>query len=109
MMSNLLKKVWESVSTRSNSSRNNLNSTSNWNYAGLSHISLSDQMYSSSTEEFDRIPLDIFMRIVKLLAPKEVAMLTAVCKSWKLIVSDNRLWVSYLQNQHLPCRDLQCG
>ncbi|KAL4572646.1 hypothetical protein LXL04_019428 [Taraxacum kok-saghyz] len=64
-------------------------------------------MYSSSTGEFDRIPLDIFMRIVKLLAPKEVAMLTAVCKSWKLIVSDNRLWVSYLQNQHLPCRDLQ--
>ncbi|KAL7600282.1 actin-related protein 8 [Lactuca sativa] len=104
-MSNLLKKVWESVSTRSNS--NSSRSNANWNYAGPSHVCLSsdqnDQMnYWSSTGEFDRIPMDIFMQILKLLAPKEVAMLTAVCKSWKLIVSDNRLWVSYLQNQHVP-------
>ncbi|KAI3492933.1 hypothetical protein L1887_42428 [Cichorium endivia] len=103
-MSNLLKKVWESVSNRSNSGRYNSNSSSNFNYAGSSHVSISDQimMCSSSTGEFDRIPIDIFMQILKLLAPKEVAMLTAVCKSWKLIVSDNRLWVFYFQNQHVP-------
>lgn len=101
-MSNLLKKVWESVSTRSNSSRNNANSSSDSNYAGPSHVTLSDQMYSSSTTgEFDKIPMDIFMQIIRLLVPKEVAMLTAVCKSWNLILSDNRLWVSYFQNQHV--------
>ncbi|KAI3717946.1 hypothetical protein L1987_69892 [Smallanthus sonchifolius] len=98
-MSNLLRKVWESVSTRSNSSKFSSNSFSN-----SSHVSLSDQIFmcSSSTGEFDRIPLDVFMQIVKLLQPNEVARLTAVCKSWRLIVSDNKLWVYYLQNQHVP-------
>ncbi|KAK9080720.1 hypothetical protein SSX86_000478 [Deinandra increscens subsp. villosa] len=106
-MSNLLKIVWESVSTRSNSSNYTPNSSSNLSDAGScsSQVTLSDPaviMRSSSAGEFDRIPLDVFMQIVKLLEPKEVARLTSVCKSWKLIVSDNKLWVYYLQNQHVP-------
>ncbi|KAK1435568.1 hypothetical protein QVD17_01334 [Tagetes erecta] len=103
-MSNLLKKVWESVSNRSNSIKHTPNSISNTSYTASSHASLSDQiiMCSSSTGEFDRIPLDVFMQIVKLLQPNEVARLSAVCKLWKLIVSDNKLWMYYLQNQHVP-------
>ncbi|KAL8255125.1 hypothetical protein R6Q59_033346 [Mikania micrantha] len=62
----------------------------------------SDQIMVSSAGEFDRIPLDVFMQILKLLGPKEAAKLTVVCKSWKLIVSDNMLWISYLQNQQDP-------
>ncbi|KAI3673922.1 hypothetical protein L6452_40053 [Arctium lappa] len=106
IMSNLFKKVWESVSTRSsNSSRHsNSSSSSNLSASPHPHVSLSSQIMTttSSTGEFDRIPIDVFLQILKLLRPHEVAKLTAVCKSWKLIVSDNRLWVYYLQNQHVP-------
>ncbi|XP_076919799.1 actin-related protein 8-like isoform X2 [Bidens hawaiensis] len=102
-MSNLLKKVWESVSNRTNSTKNTPNSSSNLSYS-ISHAALSDQimMCSSSTGEFDRIPLDVFMQIVKLLQPNHVARITAVCKLWRLIVSDNKLWMYYLQNQQVP-------
>ncbi|XP_024976564.1 actin-related protein 8 isoform X2 [Cynara cardunculus var. scolymus] len=77
-MSNLFKKVWESVSTRSsNSSRHS--SSSNLSYTGSIHphvsLSNSDQIMttssSSSTGEFDRIPIDVFMQILKLLRPHE--------------------------------------
>ncbi|KAK9072216.1 hypothetical protein SSX86_008648 [Deinandra increscens subsp. villosa] len=100
-MTNLLRKVWGSVSTRANSSKFSPNSFS----TSSSHVSsLSDQiiMCSSSTGEFDRIPLDVFMQIVKLLQPNEVARLAAVCKLWKLIVFDDKLWMYYLQNQLVP-------
>ncbi|KAL6975123.1 Actin-like protein arp8 [Sarracenia purpurea var. burkii] len=56
----------------------------------------------SSTGAFDRIPFDIFIQILKLLGPTESAKLSTVCKSWKLIVSDNRLWIHFLQNQKEP-------
>ncbi|GFS36130.1 hypothetical protein Acr_00g0044250 [Actinidia rufa] len=51
----------------------------------------------SFTGAFDRIPFDIFMQILKILAPKESAKLSAVCKSWKLVVSDNRLWITFFR------------
>lgn len=57
---------------------------------------------NSSTGEFDRIPLDIFIQILKFLGPRESAKLRAVCKSWNFIVSDNRLWIYFLQNQPEP-------
>ncbi|XP_071702455.1 actin-related protein 8-like [Rutidosis leptorrhynchoides] len=101
-MSSVFKKVWESVSIRSHSSKYHSNSSFN---SGLSRVSLSptDQIMTctSSTGEFDRIPIDVLMQILKLLEPEEVARLAAVCKSLRLIVSDNRLWIYYLQNQHV--------
>ncbi|KAA8523493.1 hypothetical protein F0562_009916 [Nyssa sinensis] len=88
-MAMLLRKLWESVSSRSSSSSNS--------FASLDRQQL---MYvQSSTGAFDRIPLDIFMIILKCLGPKEAAKLSVVCKYWKLIVSDNRLWIFFLQNQ----------
>ncbi|KAA8527129.1 hypothetical protein F0562_008642 [Nyssa sinensis] len=88
-MTMLLRKVWESVSSRSSS---NSNSYSSYNRREqMMHV-------QSSTGAFDRLPLDIFMLILKLLGPKEVAKLSVVCKSWKLIVSDNPLWIFFLQN-----------
>ncbi|KVI10277.1 Actin-related protein [Cynara cardunculus var. scolymus] len=100
-MAFLFKKILESANPL-NSSSSTSSSTSN--YSVSSHVSLSDQIIvcSSSTGEFDRIPLDIFMQILKLLGPKEAAKLTVICKSWKLIVSDNMFWISYLQNQQGP-------
>ncbi|XP_004244002.1 actin-related protein 8 [Solanum lycopersicum] len=100
-MAMLLRKVWESVSTRSTSS----NSTST-SISTVNSMDRFDQMMmyiqTASTGEFDRIPLDIFIQILKILGPKESAKLTSVCKSWKYIVSDNRLWIYFLQNHHEP-------
>lgn len=106
-MAFLLKKIIQSAnrfnSTNSSSSSSNLYFTVSNN-----DISESDQIIvcSSSTGEFDRIPLDVFMQILKLLGPKEAAKLTVICKLWKLIVSDNMLWISYLQNHRNDPWDL---
>nr|XP_016442653.1 PREDICTED: actin-related protein 8-like [Nicotiana tabacum] len=98
-MATLFRKVWESVSTRSSS-----NSNSNSNSSANSSDRFQQMMYirTASTGEFDRIPLDIFIQILKILGPKESAKLSSVCKTWKFIVSDNRLWIYFLQNQHEP-------
>lgn len=103
-MAQLLKKVWESISNGWNSSDASSDSLYNLDYRDPVHGSLSDQIIicSSSTGTFDRLPLDLFMQILKLLGPKEAARLTCVCKSWKLMVSDNMLWIYFLQNQQDP-------
>lgn len=97
-MSTLLRKAWESVSGRSASSSSP--SSSGRHHHNHQQQEMMTSMYAqSSTGAFDRVPLDVFMQIVKLLGPKEAARLSAVCKSWKLIVSDNRLWIYFLQNK----------
>ncbi|KAI3708747.1 hypothetical protein L2E82_38164 [Cichorium intybus] len=102
-MAQLLKNVWESISSGWNLSDSSSNSLHNFDYSPV-HGSLSDQIIicSSSTGAFDRLPLDIFMQILKLLGPKEAARLTCVCKSWKFMVSDNMLWIHFLRNQQEP-------
>ncbi|OVA19689.1 F-box domain [Macleaya cordata] len=82
----LLKKVWETVSSLPPS------------FASSS--SERPVLIQSSTGAFDQIPSDIFLQILKFLGPKEAARLSIVCKSWKLLVSDNRLWVFFLQQNH---------
>ncbi|KAE9456515.1 hypothetical protein C3L33_11477, partial [Rhododendron williamsianum] len=102
VMSTLLCKAWESVSGPFGSA---FSSSSSPSSSGRHHHNHQQQemmtsMYAqSSTGAFDRVPLDVFMQIVKLLGTKEAARLSAVCKSWKLIVSDNRLWIYFLQNK----------
>ncbi|KAL8462049.1 hypothetical protein ACS0TY_033215 [Phlomoides rotata] len=101
-MNSLFRKVWETVAHRSGSS-----SGSGYN-PNPNPISEYDRflqmmyMQTSSTGEFDRIPIDIFMQILKILGPREAARLRAVCKSWKFLVSDNRLWIYFLQHQPDP-------
>ncbi|CAM8948666.1 unnamed protein product [Rhodiola kirilowii] len=63
---------------------------------------ISSIVQSSSTGEFDRVPADVFIQIVKFLNPKDAARIAAVCKLWKYLVSDNRLWIYFLQNQKEP-------
>lgn len=84
----LLRKVLASMSNRSlsngdSSERNRLSSSSS---------------SSSSLGAFDQIPSDILMQIVKLLGPKEAAKMSTVSKYWKSLVSDDRLWIFFLQN-----------
>ncbi|VFQ97900.1 unnamed protein product [Cuscuta campestris] len=96
-MASLFRKVWESVSGSSLPSPGS---------KGYRSDGFRQQMCvmpaSSSAGEFDRIPTDIFIVILKLLGPKEAAKLAAVCKLWRFVVSDNRLWVHFLQNQQEP-------
>lgn len=86
----LFRKVWESVSNRSltngdSSVRNRLTNSSS---------------SSSSLGAFDEIPSDILMQILKLVGPKEAAKMSAVSRNWNSLVSDNRLWIFFLQNGH---------
>ncbi|KAG0475007.1 hypothetical protein HPP92_014693 [Vanilla planifolia] len=52
----------------------------------------------SSMGTFDQLPTDVFMQILRLLGPRETARIRAVCWSWKLLASDNMLWVFFLRN-----------
>ncbi|KAL1531155.1 Actin-like protein arp8 [Salvia divinorum] len=95
-MSALIRKIWESMAHRSGS-KSNPNPMSEYD-----HFLQVMYMQSSSTGDFDRIPIDIFMQILKILGPRESARLRAVCYSWKFLVSDNRLWIYFLQHQPDP-------
>lgn len=87
-MATLLRKVWESVSNRTCS--------------GAEPSTRSTYAESSSLGLFDQLPTDILMHLLRLVGPKEAAKLSSVCKSWRSLVSDNRLWIYFLHNQQEP-------
>ncbi|XP_057983721.1 actin-related protein 8 isoform X2 [Malania oleifera] len=89
MATTLLRKIWDSVSNRSQPNRDS---------SSLRHSSLEDSSMSSAGP-FDRIPSDILLQILKLLEPGEAARLSLVCKCWRVLVSDDRLWIFFLQNR----------
>ncbi|OVA01384.1 F-box domain [Macleaya cordata] len=89
-MAMILRRVLKSVKNRSNSKSNSSESQDSVQSSSSS---------SSSRGVFDQIPSDVFMQILMLLGPKEAAKASIVCKSWKFMVSDNRLWIFFLQNQ----------
>lgn len=88
-MSMLLRRVWETMSSRTCST-------------GDSSARPSCTTESSSLGAFDQIPWDVLIQIVKLIGPKEAAKLCVVSKSWRALVSDNRLWIFFLQHQQEP-------
>ncbi|KAJ0988169.1 hypothetical protein J5N97_006525 [Dioscorea zingiberensis] len=96
-MAALLKKVWGSVLTRSTSSSS---STSSPRALTDSYAAAFDD--DASMGAFDRIPTDVFMQILKLLGPKETARTCAVCRAWRFLASDNRLWIFFLQSGREP-------
>lgn len=57
---------------------------------------------SSSLVDFDEVPEDVLLQILRLLGPKDVAKMSLVCRSWKSLVSDDRLWIFFLQQQAEP-------
>ncbi|PKI35703.1 hypothetical protein CRG98_043861, partial [Punica granatum] len=56
----------------------------------------------SSLGAFDEIPEDVLLLILGLLGPKDAAKMSRVCKSLRSLVSDDRLWVFFLQHQAEP-------
>ncbi|KAK4779086.1 hypothetical protein SAY86_006614 [Trapa natans] len=56
----------------------------------------------SSLGSFDEIPEDVLLQILSLLEPKDAIKMSLVCKSWRSLVSDDRLWIFFLQHQPEP-------
>ncbi|OMO83850.1 hypothetical protein CCACVL1_11142 [Corchorus capsularis] len=90
-MATLLRKVWESVSNRSRSTSDS-----------PTHRPTLPTASSATTlgPLFDEIPVDILVRIVSLVGPKDAVKLSCVSRGWRFLVSDNRLWIYFLQNHH---------
>ena len=88
-----LKKVWESVANRRSS-------------CSSSHVDsvITPQSYTESPPPslgaFDRLPICVVFQIVKLVGPNDAARLSVVWKSWSSLVSDDRLWMYFLQSYH---------
>ncbi|XVE50959.1 hypothetical protein DITRI_Ditri01bG0204400 [Diplodiscus trichospermus] len=96
-MATLLRKVWESVSNRSCSTSDSAARRP----AQITSSPITTTLSSSSLGPlFDEIPLDILLHIVSLVGPKDAVKLSCVSRAWSLLVSDNRLWVYFLQNHH---------
>ena len=83
-MATLVRKFWESVSSRSKAT---------------SELSDRRVVVQSWTGAFNNVPSDVFILILQFLEPKEVAKLSIVCKYWRYLVSDDRLWLYFLQKE----------
>ncbi|XP_020099948.1 actin-related protein 8 isoform X2 [Ananas comosus] len=94
-MALLLRKVWGSVLTRSGS-------TSSSGSRSIRSSSDLGEDPNSSMGAFDLIPTDVFMQILRLLGPREAARSSLVCRAWRALVADNRLWIFFLQNGKEP-------
>ncbi|GLT26437.1 hypothetical protein SLA2020_015010 [Shorea laevis] len=92
-MATLLKKMWESVAPRSHPLARRPSGDKS-----LSSSSPSSSITMSFGPFFDQVPADILIQIVKLLTPKDAVKLSAVCRAWLSLVSDNCLWIHFLQN-----------
>ncbi|KAH0449922.1 hypothetical protein IEQ34_020614 [Dendrobium chrysotoxum] len=89
-MAMLLKKVWESMLSRSGSTSN----------PGRGSLDFPARPFSMGA--FDQLPTDVFMQILRMLGPRDAARARAVCWAWKSLASDNMLWIFFLQNGKEP-------
>lgn len=97
LMALILRKLWGLVSRRRCSTADD-----NSVIVTRSKPESIDWPCSSSLGVFDYLPTDVVMQIVKMVGPKEAARMSLVSKAWRLVVSDNRLWIYFLQNQKEP-------
>ncbi|KAK9156461.1 hypothetical protein Sjap_003941 [Stephania japonica] len=98
----LVKKLWNWLlwvwrSTSSSSSRR-CRSNSKQHYSGGGVPTPNAPNPNPTIGEFDRIPWDLLLQILKLLGPKEAARTAVLCRPWKIMVSDNQLWLYFLRN-----------
>ncbi|XP_047149127.1 actin-related protein 8 [Vigna umbellata] len=96
-MSMLLRKAWDMVLWRSDTSMSASSSSSSSSSSTTTATRFSLEVAHSDMGELEQLPSDILMQILKLLGPKAVAKLSVVCKSLRSIASDNRLWIYFLQ------------
>lgn len=93
MIARLLRKVWETVSSRSGSAT----------CTGVPSSELESQLPppSPSAGVFDQLPADIFLQVLKCLGPKDAARAGLVCKAWRAFVEDDRLWIHFIQSENV--------
>lgn len=53
----------------------------------------------SSLGDFEKLPVDVLVQILRLLGPKDAMRTSLVCKSWRSLVSDDRLWICFLDEE----------
>ncbi|XP_031478852.1 actin-related protein 8 isoform X2 [Nymphaea colorata] len=63
------------------------------------HDSMEPQLQSLSP--LHQLPLDVILLVFKFLGPKEAARACLVCRMWRAMITDNQLWMFFLQN----CRE----
>ncbi|GAB2301375.1 Actin-like protein arp8 [Dionaea muscipula] len=98
-MAMLLKKVLGLGSTRSNPNpRQQQALDSQSQHMMVLGVESAARGSSAAMGAFDRIPDEIFFLILKLLGAKEAARNSVVCRTWRALVSDNRLWIHFLQS-----------
>lgn len=88
----IVRKVWGSAPDSSETAL----SLGNWS------VSAHDYQQPLSLGDLDRLPTDVIVQILKLLGSKEVASSSLVCSSWRVLVSDNRLWIFFLKHGKEP-------
>ncbi|XP_078443394.1 actin-related protein 8 [Wolffia australiana] len=88
-MAVILKKVWESMVTRSSSGSS----------AGLLAPAVDSH---ASMGLFGQLPSDVLLQIFRCVGPRDTARACAVCRAWKQIASDNMLWAFFLQHGKDP-------
>ncbi|KAJ0266984.1 Actin-related protein 8 [Hirschfeldia incana] len=52
---------------------------------------------SSSISVFDQLPMDILVKILMLVEPRDALKLSLTCKALKRLVGCNRIWIFYLK------------
>ncbi|KAJ4773263.1 Actin family protein [Rhynchospora pubera] len=95
-MAFLLKKVWGFVIIRSGLGTSSSSSTSRSTSVGSTTRDI--LCNSGSLGALDQLPTDVIMQILHLLGPRETARLAVVCRYFRVLVSDNKLWMNFLQN-----------
>jgi len=90
VMATLLRKLCDSASLKRSGTNPNPNPNPN----------PSSERAPSPLGAFEPLPADILMQIVRLLGPKHAARLSLLSKSWRSLVSDNDLWVHFLNTHH---------
>lgn len=80
-MAKLLRRVWKSVTICPSSSQSNAD------------------LDSDSIAPAEKLPLDVFLLILKRLGPRNSAWAALVCRAWRSMVADEGVWLFFLREE----------
>ncbi|CAN6450552.1 unnamed protein product [Victoria cruziana] len=66
--------------------------------AGRSSAHDSVEPQPQSMSPLHQLPLDVILLVFKFLGPEEAARASLVCRLWRVIITDNQLWMFFFQN-----------
>ncbi|XP_020168079.1 actin-related protein 8 [Aegilops tauschii subsp. strangulata] len=95
MASTLLRKVWGSVLSRAVPRDPDASASSSSPRRRGAPAAAAAAEYGS-LGALDAVPIDVLAQILRLLGPADAARSVAVCRTWRLLASDNALWAFFL-------------